>query len=88
MALKANAVMKLDHYKVGDDGIHLFFFCADPGPGEENEWMILITDADLAGVTTNPQLRQLVLDKFARKIRGQNIATKLDAFIGQNVTVP
>lgn len=88
MALKANANLTFLRYTVENDGTHLWFLCADPGPGEDTDYMIVLTDDDLATVTTQLQLKNLVLGKFARKIRAQNIASKLDGFLGQNITVP
>lgn len=74
-------------YTVADTGIQLAFNADYPGPGRENEIVITLTDAELAGISTQVQLRALVTNKLNRKIRASGIATKLDPFIGQSLTI-
>lgn len=80
-------ILTFTRYKVTDAGITMAFNANDPGPRADNEIVILLTDAELAGVTTQAQLRTLVMNKLNRKIRATGIATKLDPFIGQTLTV-
>lgn len=74
-------------YSVNDTGIALVFNADYPGPGKENEIVIMVTDAELAGVSTQPQLRTLVTTKLNRKLRAVGLSTKLDPFIGQSLTI-
>lgn len=69
------------------DGVYLTFTSPDPGPGEESDVVILLTDTDLAAVTTQVQLRDLIQNKLNRRVRAAGIASKLDPFIGQSLTV-
>lgn len=87
MALPANTALTFQGYQVTDPGTRLDFLAADPGPGQSAEVSILLTDADLATVTTQVQLRNLVTSRLQRKVRAAGIAAKLDQFIGQSVTV-
>ena len=75
-------------YEIQDGGVTLHFTCANPGPGMVNDWYILLTDAEIAGAANQAQLRTLVVNKLERKFRAAGgIATKLDPFIGQSVTI-
>lgn len=74
-------------YQVEDSGFVLTFYDANPGPGNENYKNILITDAELASVTSQAELQTLVLLKLRRKLLAAGIASKLDPFIGQIVTI-
>lgn len=87
MTLRANAVMTFKTYVIGDSGIQMNFVCLDPGPGETTDYSIFLTDADLAGVSTQGQLANLITTKFNRKVRATNIASKLDQFINQSITI-
>lgn len=87
MALRPNAIMIFTDYAVVDTGITFHFVCPDPGPGLNSDYFVFLTDAELAGVSSQPQLRTLVQTKLDRKLRALGIATKLDAFIGQSLTV-
>ena len=87
MPLKANATLTFHHYEVLDLQIELTFLSPDPGPGEPSFWTVTLTDTELAGVATQLQLKNLVESKLNRKFRLVNIASKLDQFIGQNLTV-
>ena len=87
MALKTNATLEFSSYTVLDTGIEMTFTCPNPGPGEYSHYVILLTDAELATVTTQVQLRTLVTSKLQRRYRATGIASKLDQFIGQTLTV-
>lgn len=81
------ATLMFTGYEVRDDGVSLAFHHGDPGPGRDTTVQVLVTDAELAGVTTAAQLRTLITAKLQRKLQATNIASKLDPFIGQTVTV-
>lgn len=87
MALAANAVMTFTAYDVEDDGIRLRFVCSNPGGGEPSDYDILLTDAELAGVSTQAQLKTLVTTKLQRRWRAYGIASKIDQFVGQSITI-
>lgn len=74
-------------YDVQDTGIELEFANFTPGPGLPTNYTILITDAEIAGVSTLSQLRTLVIGKLRRKLQAEGIATKLDPLIGLSVTI-
>lgn len=74
-------------YEVQDDGVVLEFVNFSPGPGKPTNYTIKLTDAELSGVTTLPQLRTLVTAKLQRKIQASGVATKLDGLIGATVTI-
>ena len=85
--MRSNVSLMFVSYMVTVDGILLRFRSPDPGPGEASELEILLTDTELAGVTTQLQLRNLVQTKLERQIRATGIASKLDPLIGQTLTV-
>jgi hypothetical protein len=87
VTLRVNAVLTFASYEVQDDGIIFRFTCADPGPGMESDYYVKLTDAELAATTTTPQLRTALTNKLTRKIRANGIASRLDAFIGNTITV-
>ena len=87
MALKVSATMTFTGYVVRDDGIQLNFSCATPGAGEPTDYAILLTDSDLAAITTQAQLSTAVRTKLERKFRLSGIASKLDPFIGQSLVI-
>lgn len=87
MAINANASLTFTSYEVVDDGTRLNFVCANPGPGLPSDYVVLLTDAEIAGTTTNAQLKTLVTTKLSRKLRATGLASKLDALLGQAVTV-
>ena len=87
MALRTNATLTFMDYNVDDVGIHMHFVSPDPGAGQPSDYFILLTDAALAGVTTNANLRNLVETKLKRAFRAQGIATKLDPFLGQSLVI-
>jgi hypothetical protein len=70
-------------YTVEDAGTVLTFERLDA----DQKYAILLTDAELAGVSTPTALRTLVTTKLNRKIKASLVASKLDAFIGQSVTL-
>ena len=87
MAYKANVVLTFVEYEVRDDGTVLTFLAADPGPEQESFIPCFLTNEELATVTTGLQLRNLLQTKLNRRIRASGIASKLDPFIGQSLTV-
>jgi len=86
MPVQANGTFIMESYSVTDEGIVLEFLNPDPGGGNESLYYIRLSDVELAAVTTQQQLRNLVTTKLERKIRAANIASKLDQFIGQSIT--
>jgi hypothetical protein len=74
-------------YAVQDTGIQMDFVNFFPGPGKPTDYSIFLTDAELSAVATQVQLRTLVTTKLQRKLQAAGIATKLDQFIGQTVTI-
>lgn len=80
-------ILRFEGYEVTDGGITLHFVAPIPPLRGASDYFILLTDAELAGVSTQAQLRTLVMNKLNRKIRATGIATKLDPFIGQTLTV-
>ncbi len=74
-------------YRVEDDATYMEFLWPNPGPGLATNYTIRLTDAELAAVTTQPQLRTLVISKLQRKLQAAGIASKLDLFINQTVTI-
>lgn len=74
-------------YAVFDNGIQFHFVSADPGAGKPSDYYVQATDAELAAVTTQLQLRTLIENKLNRKLHANGIATKLDPFIGQSLTI-
>jgi len=87
MGLKENATMTFMDYQVEDGGIRLHFLCPDPGPGEASDYFVLVTDDELSGISSLPELKQLVTAKLERALRATNIASKLDGLIGQSLTI-
>lgn len=87
MALPVNSTMTFLGYDVIDLGISMRFVCLLPGAGQPTDYSIVLTDAELAGVSTQPQLATLVRTKLERKFRATNIASKLDPFIGQSLVI-
>lgn len=77
---------RFDGYQITDDAIIMQFSRIDSGR-EGYGYQVTLTDAELAGVSTAPQLRTLVLAKLKRKVQADGIATKLDSFIGQVLTL-
>lgn len=88
MALtNTNVSLTFTDYEIRDDGIALRFLAADPGPGQESYYTILLTDTELAGIANQAALATLVRTKLNRKLRATGIATRLDGFIGQSIVV-
>ena len=94
MPLQTNAVMTFVGYEMDKcqgllaaPGLYLHFVCANPGPGEVSDYYVIVTDAELAGISTQAALRTLVITKLQRAYRASGIASKLDQFIGQSVTI-
>lgn len=74
-------------YEVEDTGVLLEFLNSDPGPGLPSNYAIRFTDTEFSSVTTQLQLRNAVQAKLRRKLQAEGIASKLDGFIGQTVTI-
>lgn len=74
-------------YEVEDTGILMEFLNSAPPPEGASIYAIRFTDAELSAVTTQLQLRNAVLGKLRRKLQAEGIASKLDGFIGQTVTI-
>jgi hypothetical protein len=87
MGLAANATMTFTRYEVTDTGVDLIFVCPNPGGGEPSEYKVNLTDAEIASVSTTPQLKTLVTTKLSRRYRATGLSTKLDALIGQSVVI-
>lgn len=87
MPLNSNANMQFIDYEVTDTGISMHFLCNNPGAGMNSDYHVLVTDAELATITTQAQLKTLVTGKLQRKLRAVGIATKLDNLIGQSITI-
>lgn len=87
MALRVNATLVFSSYAVHDGDIEFRFVCPDPGPGEPSEYTVTATDTELSTVNTAAQLRTLLTTKLQRKWRQSGIASKLDTFLGQSITI-
>lgn len=74
-------------YQVTDDGVVLHFTWTNRNTPGTTEFYVLLTDGELSAITTQAQLRTLVMNKLNRKLRATGIATKLDPFIGQTITI-
>jgi FPC/CPF motif-containing protein YcgG len=86
-AIPANSSFTFMGYKVTDDGVIMTFTCLAPGAGNNTDDQILATFAELASVATAQDLRNLVTTKLQQKIRATGVASKLDSFIGQSLTI-
>ena len=84
MPVQPNATFTFASYEIEDTGIRLHFVSPNPGPGQPSDYYVFCTDAELAAITTQPQLVNLVDNKLNRAIRAANIASKLDQFVGQS----
>lgn len=87
MALTTNAVMTFVGYEVEDTAILFHFVCAAPGSGEPSDYYIRLTDTELNATTNTTQLRSALTTKLQRKLRASGIASRLDSFVGQTITV-
>lgn len=87
MALKTNAAMVFTSYEVNDGDITFHFVSPDPGPGEASDYYVAMTDVELAAAANAAQLRTALTTKLGRKLRANGIASRLDSFIGQSITV-
>jgi len=68
-------------YEVLDTSVRFEFRGADA------DINIYLSDAELATVNTPAALRTILEAKLRRKVNREGIASKLDAFIGQSVTI-
>lgn len=87
MSLALGATMTFTSYAVQDTGIMFHFVSPNPGPGNESDWYVFASDADLAAVASAADLRTLLQTKLNRKLRAAGIASKLDPFLGQSLIV-
>lgn len=74
-------ILTFTRYRIVRDGIEIYFTDA------ENTYMVFLTDAELNTANSQIALRNLLTTKLERQINRVGIASKLDAFIGQNITV-
>jgi hypothetical protein len=74
-------------YEVKDSGVTMHFVCLNPGAGRTTDYYIDLTDADVAGVSTQLQLKNLIVQKLQRKLKATGFSTKLDPLIGQSVSI-
>lgn len=88
MPLNANVTMTFTSYQVQDGGIVMGFVCSNPGGGEDSDYTIFFTDAEIAAIGNLAQFNAAVLTKLKRKFRAENIASRLDPMIGRSVTLP
>lgn len=88
MALRANAVLTFNRYEVTDTGVRFHFVCADPGPGEQSDYPVFLTDAEMATITSLATFQSALLAKLKRHWRADGIASKLDSLIGRSITLP
>jgi hypothetical protein len=73
-------------YDVEDTAVVMEFSGENRG-GEPTIYTIRFTDTELSTVTTQLMLRNAVQAKLRRKLQAEGIASKLDVFIGQSVTI-
>jgi hypothetical protein len=72
-------------YEVRDSEIGMTFLTPE-GDGSASV-VIVLTDAELSSVSTQGQLLTLVTTKLQRKVHKAGIASKLDQFVGQMITI-
>lgn len=72
-------------YTVHEEGTRLVFTLDGMGPGQDTEITILLTDAEVAGLTTLGLARVLVTAKLQRRLMASGIAPRLDSLLGQSV---
>ena len=73
-------------YEVDDSGVIFNFVAVGDGIGA-SDYFVRLTDAELAAISTPAQLRDTLLVKLRRKVNREGIASKLDSFIGQVLTI-
>jgi hypothetical protein len=88
MALKSNAVLTFTRYEVTDTGVRFWFVCPDPGPGEQSDYQVFLTDAEMGAITSLATFNSALLAKLKRQWRAEGIASKLDSLIGRSITLP
>jgi hypothetical protein len=80
--------MTFVRYEALDDArIRLHLLCADPGPGEQNDYEVVITVTEWTAATTNAQRRTLVQDKLNHKYRALPFGTTMNTLVGNTFTV-
>jgi hypothetical protein len=87
MALAANATFTLTDYTIPDSGVQLHFVCANPGPSQVTDYIIVLTDTEISSVSTVADFKALVTTKLQRRYRTTALSTKLDGMVGQSVTI-
>lgn len=87
MPLANGSTLMFMDFDMEDSGVRMRFQCLDPGPGQANDYYIILTTSELAAVTTQIQLRTLVQDRLNTQIRAAGVASKLSPFIGQTLVV-
>lgn len=89
MALRTNATLIFTAYELLDGGdVKLVFLCPDPGPEQESEYSIRLTQSELASVGTLIELRDLVLQALHDRFRATVVVNKLAGLIGQSLELP
>jgi len=74
-------------YRVKDSTIDMLFDWADAPPGTCTDIVVVLTDAELAAVSSQANLVALARTKLKRKMKAEGIANKLDAAIGQTIMI-
>lgn len=85
--INQNVTMTFTRYEITDSGVTLTFVATNPGPGQDSEYTVTFTQAELDAISTMQQFATAVTTKLQRKLRGVNIAAKLDPRIGQSVVI-
>lgn len=88
MALKPNASLTFTRYEVTDTGVRFWFVCPDPGAGENTDYSVFLTDAEMGAITSLATFQSALLAKLKRYWRAEGIASKLDSLIGRSITLP
>ena len=73
-------------YKVIDDGVKLTFSLRPPSPGQEELHTVVVTDAEVKGIKNQAEFKALIEGKAKRKLKGNGLASILDASLGMTVT--
>lgn len=85
----ASSSYRFTSYGIVDNPPAIAFTFYGPIPPGNRAGYVTVTanDAELAAAGTQPAVVTLVTNKLQRKLRATSIATKLDALIGQSVTI-
>jgi hypothetical protein len=79
--------MTFTAYKLDATGVEMNFVCNNPGEEAFSNWPINITYAELAAVSTQPQMLNLVTTKLNQRYRNVVAMGKLDPLIGQSIVI-